>query len=183
MPATIERICEGVHNLKGREMTITSDFMTSGQLQVSSGSTVGGARSILRLMQRLVGVSLLMASSGLWLAPGANWSNEIMLMKMALSAISLLVGVWLMLSGQKPATPEIQIDTVRREVRLVRPGPLGADLLLQKCRFSDLSKVKREDRVLMFWDEKGNFIADVYVGQKNVMDALISGLLDSGQVV
>lgn len=35
----------------------------------------------------------------------------------------------------------------------------------------------------MFWDEKGNFIADVYVGQKNVMDALISGLLDSGQVV
>jgi|TARA_R110000787_G_scaffold118209_2_gene228988 hypothetical protein len=134
-------------------------------------------------MQRLVGVSLLMASSGLWLAPGANWNNEVMLMKMALSAISLLVGVWLILSGQKPAAPEIQIDTVRREVRLVRPGPLGADLLLQKCRFSDLSKVKREDRVLMFWDEKGDFIADVYIGHQSVMDVLISGLLDSGQAV
>ncbi len=164
-------------------MTVTSDFMTSGQLRLSTGGTVSGTRSILRLMQRLVGVSLLMASSGLWLAPGANWNNEVMLMKMALSAISLLVGVWLILSGQKPAAPEIQIDTVRREVRLVRPGPLGADLLLQKCRFSDLSKVKREDRVLMFWDEKGDFIADVYIGHQSVMDVLISGLLDSGQAV
>ena len=164
-------------------MTVTSDFMTSGQLRLSTGGTVSGTRSILRLMQRLVGVSLLMASSGLWLAPGANWNNEVMLMKMALSAISLLVGVWLILSGQKPAAPEIQIDTVRRVVRLVRPGPLGADLLLQKCRFSDLSKVKREDRVLMFWDEKGDFIADVYIGHQSVMDVLISGLLDSGQAV
>mgnify|MGYP003627106688 FL=1 len=164
-------------------MTVTSDFMTSGQIRLSTGGTVSGTRSILRLMQRLVGVSLLMASSGLWLAPGANWNNEVMLMKMALSAISLLVGVWLILSGQKPAAPEIQIDTVRREVRLVRPGPLGADLLLQKCRFSDLSKVKREDRVLMFWDEKGDFIADVYIGHQSVMDVLISGLLDSGQAV
>ena len=163
-------------------MTITSDFMTSGQIRLSTGGTVSGTRSILRLMQRLVGVSLLMASSGLWLAPGANWNNEVMLMKMALSAISLLVGVWLILSGQKPA-PEIQIDTVRRVVRLVRPGPLGADLLLQKCRFSDLSKVKREDRVLRFWDEKGDFIADVYIGHQSVMDVLISGLLDSGQAV
>jgi len=162
---------------------VTSDFMTSGQLRLSTGGTVSGTRSILRLMQRLVGVSLLMASPGLWLAPGANWNNEVMLMKMALSAISLLVGVWLILSGQKPAAPEIQIDTVRREVRLVRPGPLGADLLLQKCRFSDLSKVKREDRVLMFWDEKGDFIADVYIGHQSVMDVLISGLLDSGQAV
>ena len=164
-------------------MTVTSDFMTSGQLRLSTGGTVSGTRSILRLMQRLVGVSLLMASSGLWLAPGANWNNEVMLMKMALSAISLLVGVWLILSGQKPAAPEIQIDTVRRVVRLVRPGPLGADLLLQKCRFSDLSKVKREDRVLRFWDEKGDFIADVYIGHQSVMDVLISGLLDSGQAV
>ncbi|MEH6392870.1 MAG: hypothetical protein V7763_14540 [Sulfitobacter sp.] len=164
-------------------MTVTSDFMTSGQIRLSTGGTVSGTRSILRLMQRLVGVSLLMASSGLWLAPGANWNNEVMLMKMALSAISLLVGVWLILSGQKPAAPEIQIDTVRREVRLVRPGPLGADLLLQKCRFSDLSKVKREDRVLRFWDEKGDFIADVYIGHQSVMDVLISGLLDSGQAV
>tara|TARA_R110002110_G_scaffold1733_10_gene7648 strand:- start:111 stop:605 length:495 start_codon:yes stop_codon:yes gene_type:complete len=164
-------------------MTVTSDFMTSGQIRLSTGGTVSGTRSILRLMQRLVGVSLLMASSGLWLAPGANWNNEVMLMKMALSAISLLVGVWLILSGQKPAAPEIQIDTVRRVVRLVRPGPLGADLLLQKCRFSDLSKVKREDRVLMFWDEKGDFIADVYIGHQSVMDVLISGLLDSGQAV
>ncbi|MGR3509348.1 MAG: hypothetical protein ACU0CQ_07205 [Sulfitobacter sp.] len=164
-------------------MTVTSDFMTSGQIRLSTGGTVSGTRSILRLMQRLVGVLLLMASSGLWLAPGANWNNEVMLMKMALSAISLLVGVWLILSGQKPAAPEIQIDTVRREVRLVRPGPLGADLLLQKCRFSDLSKVKREDRVLMFWDEKGDFIADVYIGHQSVMDVLISGLLDSGQAV
>ncbi|MBV47304.1 MAG: hypothetical protein COB29_10390 [Sulfitobacter sp.] len=157
--------------------------MTSGQIRLSTGGTVSGTRSILRLMQRLVGVSLLMASSGLWLAPGANWNNEVMLMKMALSAISLLVGVWLILSGQKPAAPEIQIDTVRRVVRLVRPGPLGADLLLQKCRFSDLSKVKREDRVLRFWDEKGDFIADVYIGHQSVMDVLISGLLDSGQAV
>ncbi|MGR3604863.1 hypothetical protein [Sulfitobacter sp.] len=164
-------------------MTVTSDFMTSGQIRLSTGGTVSGTRSILRLMQRLVGVSLLMASSGLWLAPGANWNNEVMLMKMALSAISLLVGVWLILSGQKPAAPEIQIDTVRRVVRLVRPGPLGADLLLQKCRFSDLSKVKREDRVLRFWDEKGDFIADVYIGHQSVMDVLISGLLDSGQAV
>jgi len=164
-------------------MTVTSDFMTSGQIRLSTGGTVSGTRSILRLMQRLVGVSLLMASSGLWLAPGANWNNEVMLMKMALSAISLLVGVWLILSGQKPAAPEIQIDTVRRVVRLVRPGPLGADLLLQKCRFSDLSKVKREDRVLRFWDEKGDFIADVYIGHQSVMDILISGLLDSGQAV
>lgn len=164
-------------------MTVTSDFMTSGQIRLSTGGTVSGTRSILRLMQRLVGVSLLMASSGLWLAPGANWNNEVMLMKMALSAISLLVGVWLILSGQKPAAPEIQIDTVRRVVRLVRPGPLGADLLLQKCRFSDLSKVKREDRVLRFWDEKGDFIADLYIGHQSVMDVLISGLLDSGQAV
>ncbi len=84
-------------------MSATSDFLTNGQLYTAPAGTLDGTRMILRLLQRVTGVSLVVAASGLWLASDLDWGSDIMLMKMGLSVASLMAGFLLIFSGAKPA--------------------------------------------------------------------------------
>lgn len=164
-------------------MTATSDFMPEQQPYRASTGTVDGARMIWRGVQRISGVALVVAASGLWIAPGADWSNDVMLMKMGLSVTALMVGFWLLLSGVRPPQPNLEIDTDRGEVRLVRPGTMGSPLVLHRCRFADLARVELSGYTLKFWDERSGFVADVHVADRATLDRLLSGLRDAGQTV
>ena len=164
-------------------MTATSDFMPEQQPYRVSTGTVDGSRMIWRGVQRIAGVALVVAASGLWIAPGADWSNDVMLMKMGLSVTALMVGFWFLLSGARPPQPNLEIDTVRGEVRLVRPGAMGASLTLHRCRFADLARVELSGYTLKFWDERSGFIADVHVSDRTTLDRLLSSLRDAGQTV
>lgn len=164
-------------------MSATSDFMTDCQLYTAPQPSLVSARTVLRLLQRIIGVSLIIAASGLWLARGTDWNSDIMLMKMGLSVVSLMVGFWLIFAGAKPADPEIEIDTVRQEIRVVRPSTFGAGLVLQRCGFAQMGRVQRAGFKLQFWDQRGNFIADVHVTEQRILDMMLSSLRDSGHAI
>jgi hypothetical protein len=164
-------------------MTATSDFMTDGQLCSVANQPIDGVDLLLRWLYRIVGVSLILASSGLWIAPGANWSSDVMLIKMGLSALALMFGFWLTFESRRIAQPDIEIDTARRELRVVRNGAMGSTLVVKRCRFADLARVERHPDMLRFWDQSGEFIAEINVTEQRIMDMVVSGLRDSGQPV
>ena len=161
---------------------VTNFTADSVQFSTQAGM-VDGSRAVLRSGQRVLGVALVLAATGLWLTPGSNFGSDVMLFKEGLSVLSLMLGASLMLSGQKPALPDIQIDTLRRELRLVRPRAVGAKRVLHRCSFCDLGRVERIGRNFHFWDERGNFIVDVHIAERRVVDNLTFSLRDSGQVV
>lgn len=164
-------------------MTATSGFMTDTKPYRTEPGTVDGSRLILRGVQRVVGVALFVTASGLWLTPGADWSSDVMVMKMGLSVLSLMLGFWLILAGARPVPPEIEIDTQRGELRLVRPGTGSGNLVLHCCRFAELARVERCGETLKFWDENDRFIADVHVTERATLDKLVSGLRAAGQQI
>ena len=141
---------------------VTNFSADSLQFSAQAGM-VDGSRAVVRSVQRLLGAALVLAASGLWLTPGSNFGSDVMLLKVGLSALSVMLGASLLLSGQKPALPEIQ--------------------MLQRCSFGDLGRVERIGRNFHFWDGRGNFIVDVHIAERRVVDNLTFSLRDSGQAI
>jgi hypothetical protein len=164
-------------------MTATSDFMTERRLYKLSNGATQGAQMMLRFLQRLGGVSLIVAASGLWLAPGADWSNDVMLVKIGLSASSLLMGFWLVFAGADKPLTEIEIDLARKELRIFRPGAMGAMLVVHRSTFAQFGQIVRSGNMIRFWDAQGSFITDVNVSEQDIMEKLVSGLRSSGQII
>ena len=108
-------------------MTATSEFMNIQAPTLEPARMVDGGRMIIRSAQRLIGAALTLAAIGIWIAPGASWESDVMLFKLILSLTAVIAGLGLMGASTAPRAPEIQIDTIRREVRLVRRQRGGAD--------------------------------------------------------
>ena len=172
-------------------MTATSDFMDTGQTDAVACNSVNRSEVLLRLLQRLAAVALVAAVASLWIAPGADLSADVVVMKTGLSILACVMAAMVALSSIKPAQPEIEIDTSRRELRVVRPAApnflqlssTGQTELLCRWRFSELGRVERVGRTLGFWDHQGQFLADVHVTEQEALDKLVSGLRDAGQQV
>ena len=60
---------------------------------------------------------------------------------------------------------------------------MGAQRVLQRCNFGDLGRVERVGRNFHFWDGRGNFIVDVQIAERRVVDNLTFSLRDSGQAI
>jgi len=168
-------------DFRRHDMTATSDFRTDHMLYKVSNGAVQGTQLMVRFLQRLGGVSLIVAASGLWLAPGADWSSDVVLVKIGLSASSLFLGFWLVFAGAAESRTEIEIDLVRMELRIFRPGAMGAMLVVYRGRFADFGQIVRYGSGLKFWDMQGNFVADLKVTERDILQGLIRSLQDSGQ--
>ena len=166
---------------KGSAMTATADFTIDHDVSIEPVRMTGGARMLVRLGQRLLGASLAMAAVGLWLAPGASWESDIMLFKLILSLTAILAGFGLMTASVRPAAPEIQIDTIRREVRLVRRDK-GQEVLLQSSSFADLAHAEFDGTNVQLWDAEGQFLAEVALTDRKALNSLIAGLRDAGKL-
>ncbi|OAN94511.1 hypothetical protein A8B74_02490 [Sulfitobacter geojensis] len=142
----------------------------------------GGGRMIVRGAQRLLGVSMTLAALGLWLAPGASWESDVMLFKLILSLTAVIAGLGLMGASTAPRAPEIQIDTIRREVRLVRRQRGGADQVLQSCGFAKLSRAEQDGNSVFLWDQAGLFLAEVSLTDRKALSSLVAGLRDVGKL-
>ena len=88
-----------------------------------------------------------------------------------------------MQSSAKPNTPKIEIDTIRREVRLVRPVAEGKNIVLKRCGFADLARAEWEGVKVRLWDKNNAPLAEVTLNDRNVMTSLVSGLRAAGKLV
>lgn len=163
-------------------MTATAEFMNATNSALAPVRIAGGGRMVVRAAQRLTGVALIIAALGLWLAPGASWENDVMLFKLILSLTAGLAGLGLMQSSAKPNTPEIEIDIIRREVRLVRLVKDGKNIVLQRCAFTDLARAERDGVHVRLWDAKNALLAEVSLTERTAMTSLMSGLRAAGKL-
>ncbi|MGC1504872.1 MAG: hypothetical protein WA782_12125 [Sulfitobacter sp.] len=163
-------------------MTATAEFMNARAKAIEPARMANGGRMIIRGAQRLVGVSLTLAALGLWLAPGASWESDIMLFKLILSLTAVIAGLGLISESTSPSAPEVEIDTIRREVRLVRRQRGMADQILQSCGFADLAHAEREGNNVRLWDQAGTFLAEVSLTDRKALSSLVAGLRGAGKL-
>ncbi len=143
---------------------------------------IDGARMLMRAAQGLAGVLLSMAALVLWLAPGAGWESDVMLFKLMLSVVAVIAGLVLMQASARPRAPQLEVDTIRREVRLVRTGRSGRHAVLRRCAFDALSRVEHEGHMLRLWDGDDDLMAEVVLTDRSALQSLVAGLRDAGKL-
>jgi hypothetical protein len=121
---------------------------------------------------RLVGAALLLASAGLWIAPGGAPQQELALMKMGASLFFACLGLVFIYAGQAGGTDEFHIDESKREIRHVLRGQDGIARLKARYRFNDLSDVRLDDGMLLARDRAGRVVLNRPVGDLDVPHAI-----------
>ena len=143
---------------------------------------VNGGRIVLRATQRLLGAALAIAAVGLWIAPGASWESDVMLFKLILSLMAFLAALGLLHASAPSKKPVVQIDTIRREVRVTRPAKEGSATVLERCAFADLSRADRLGNHIRLWGAENTLLADVTLTDRTALKSLIAGLQDTGKL-
>ncbi|MFK7834921.1 MAG: hypothetical protein AB8B60_01760 [Sulfitobacter sp.] len=163
-------------------MTATAEFMDTTTAPAEPVRMADGGRMIVRGVQRLLGASLALAAIGLWIAPGSSWESDVMLFKLILSITALLAGLGMMSSSSRPTPPEVEIDTIRREVRLVRRMAGDTTMVLQSCSFAELAHAELKGSIVRLWDKGGAFLAEVSLVDRKALGSLVAGLRDEGKL-
>ena len=164
-------------------MTATTQYMNGAMALTRQVRLARGSRLAMRGGMRLVGAALTISAVAIWLAPGANWEQDVMIFKLVLSLSAILAGVGLMQSGTERAAPEVEIDSVRREVRLQRKVSGAAPLVLERCSFSQLSRAEISGRQVRLYGADRRLMAEVVLRDRKAMASLLAGLEDAGKLV
>ena len=143
--------------------------------------TVDGQRWLVRCGQRIVGAALVLAALGLWVHPGALLEADVLLMKFALSLTLGLGGLIVLQMGGLVPAGDVEIDTVRREVRLVR-GTGGARHIVSRTRMADQGRAEQDGVMTRLWAQDGALIAEVALSDAALRSSLTSALRDAGKL-
>jgi hypothetical protein len=143
--------------------------------------SIDGSRIVTRGFQGVVGAALILTAMGLWLAPGANWAEDLLLMKLLVSSVGGMVGLACLQTFIRPAPPKVEIDTIRHEIRLVRTR--GKDrYVLDRCKFSDLTLVENSGTHVQLWGKNNTLIAEVAASDRITHCSLVTALRVAGKL-
>lgn len=148
-------------------MTATADFikthannataiMTQSHGAPRIGGGFDGGTTIFRTALRLFGASFVIAAFAMWVAPGAMWQTDLLLMKLAVSVVCALIGLALIQMAPAPEKSEIQFDPIRREVRIV--DGISDNPVLRRS-YDSLGGAKVSNNVVTLWDADGSELA------------------------
>lgn len=162
-------------------MTSAADPATFDSLAPQPTRMLDGSRMLMRGIQGVVGAALIMAAAGIWVAPGANWAQELLLIKLLASVVSGVVGLACLQSFIRPTAPKVEIDTIQHEVRLVRTR--GKDrFVLDRCRFADLTLVEDSGTHVQLWGKNNVLIAEVAATDRVSHRSLVTALKVAGKL-
>ena len=104
-------------------------------------------------VRKIFAYSLHFSAGALWLWPGSNWAADLIAMKVAV-AVALVIMAMILLLKRAEKAPEVHVDVVRKEVRVIERN--GRKKTLQRYfRFSDLADIYVQDHALHLIDTKG----------------------------
>lgn len=109
----------------------------------------GGDRRLVRdALLVFLGAILVAVGLGQWLMPGALFNADLIAIKLAITAAMLGVGIGCFHVVGRDGMVEVQVDTVRRELRVTERDRRGAERLIQRVpmREIDSAYVKRGSR-------------------------------------
>ncbi len=161
-------------------MTALLDI-TSQTNHEHSSRTIGLPAWITRASRSLIGTSLVLVAFGLWLAPGGSWDADVATMKLGLSVFAAFAG-FAVLSGYQSETADlVEVDTIRREIRLVR-GKGSDRKLVRRTAVSDLSRAEVNGKMIRMWDANEELVAEVSMSDPAVRNGLMSALRDESKL-
>lgn len=146
-----------------------------------SPRTVDGSRWLKRSAQRLGGAALMTAAAGLWVQPGASWDADVMLIKLGLSLTLGLAGLAVLQAGRAVPPVEVEIDTIRREVRLMR-GKGRARQLVTRTALAELGPAEVQGNMVRLWSGDGALIAEVALTDPAIRRSLTGALRDADKL-
>jgi hypothetical protein len=164
------------------EMTLTADHVFAQGPVTGIPHLLDGGRMLMRMGARLGAVTAGFVAVLVWLAPGAVWQSDVMLLKMALSILFAFGAVVLWQAGLAPAPPVVEVDLARAQVRLVRKGAPTPKRVIAACAFADLKLVELSGRYIAFWGPDGRLIAEIALGDPATHAALIAALRAAGKL-
>ncbi len=162
-------------------MSSAADPVSFASLRPQPVRMLDGQRMLLRVIQALFGAALLIAALGLWLAPGASWETDLVLVKLVASLFAGAAGIGLLQNAARPTAPKVEIDTIQHEVRLVRTR--GKDrFVLDRCKFKDLTLVENSGTHVQLWGKNNTLIAEVAASDRVSHRSLVTALRVAGKL-
>ncbi|WP_299657438.1 hypothetical protein [uncultured Tateyamaria sp.] len=161
-------------------MTATFDAMTDTD-QTDVPKALEARALFTAYGRKIAGGALLLAGLGLWLEPGAHVDTDLILMKLGLSLTFGFAGLALMQTHNAPSGQEVEIDTVRREVRLIRShGRKRA--VTRRTAIRDLGRAEEIGETVRLSAANGDFLAEVSLADAAVRSSLCGALRDAGKL-
>jgi len=131
--------------------------------------------------RRLSGVAFLAVAVGLWLEPGAQAHPDLIVIKLGLSLFLGVAGVMILRITVASTQPEIEIDTIRREVRIVRQK-CGGRAVVSGTAIRDLGMAEEGGMSVKLWLANGTLLADVPTADPKIRARLTNVLRDEGKL-
>ena len=142
---------------------------------------VNGDRWLVRSMQRMAGMILIMAAAGLWVVPGSVWDADILATKFVLTILFGVVGLAVLQMGRAQPLVQVEIDTLRREVRLVR-GKGQHRTVVSRTAIADLGPAEQHGTMVRLWARDGSLVAEVAMTDPEARRGLTGALRDAGKL-
>lgn len=115
---------------------------------------------VFRLVQAIFGIACAVAALSLWVLPGSSFALDLMAVKGAFTAALIMLAALLWQASRRQAAPEVHIDFVRSEVRVMeREG--REERLKRRYGFAELTKMDVEDGMLTLVAPDGQILAMV----------------------
>lgn len=167
-------------------MTATIDFVSPSDtrasgIQSAPAHALDGSRLVKRGTQSFIGTVLILAAVGLWAMPGSDWSGDLLLIKLVLSLTIALGGIALLHTPNTQSAAEVEIDTVRREVRVVRRNAMGATIL-SSHKIADLERAEIQGAHMILWAQGGVMLAEVAMSNPQIRRSLTSAMMQAGKL-
>ena len=163
-------------------MTATADYL--GQTTSLNGivHTLDSGRVLMRTVMRIGACVFLFLAFLIWLTPVGAADSQMMLVKLAVSSLSVLASAGCWHASLPAMPPSVEIDIAEREVRLVRDGARESQRIIERCCFDQLHEVELNDRVFMFWAKGGRLLAEVTLSNATAHAVLLHALRSAGKI-
>ncbi|WP_027244031.1 hypothetical protein [Leisingera daeponensis] len=110
---------------------------------------------------RLLGVAMLLGSTGLWLVPGAGADPAMNLIRMGVSVVFLLTGLVLMTAHGAGSRSEACFDPVRRELRVLQRDGHSRPATVLRRSYDSLGAVRLTAASVQMYETDGSLLIEL----------------------
>ncbi|APX11143.1 hypothetical protein [Tateyamaria omphalii] len=138
-------------------------------------------RAIAGFATHAAGAILVLGAIGVWLEPTTYAGADLVVMKLAVSLFLSLAGFLILLDRRANDVPEVEIDTVRREVRVVTGGGRRRKIT-RRTAIRDLGRAEVMGETVRLKAANGDVLVDVSLHDAQVRNHLFGALQDAGKL-
>ncbi|MEP6021292.1 MAG: hypothetical protein ABJ251_22705 [Paracoccaceae bacterium] len=128
------------------------------------------------------GMAMIVLAFAVWFAPESVFPAMPKIFKLFASLSFGFLGLAFWQSVSNLGLPSVEIDTIRREVKLMR-GFGKTRHVAGEYKFKDLAQAERVGNQIRLWGNDGTILVDVEMRDPAKLNSLVSGLRDEGKLI